>query len=327
MAFVTNQEITDGERTNLENTVGGPVEIFHLERVTAVLDQPAMHPVRAQFLNIDMPSATPAVAPPTTKEIFDAAPVPPGAPNHRSLYDGVLLLRVVALPVPPIDRYPDARDPRPDLDVATDHAATAVAGWPADVSLLTQRLRDGWESNGAHQWGAGRTNGDADALALRPTAAVAFTTRECAVCVDRTCATSITNDHGDFAFYAAREPEVAAELVVALNLIGALFASVPHTESADIAVLVRAAPDQLVSSERAVSGGRFGEPAGYLRNPVADVPSYHIDGGRFELADVQVGYPVAEELLGPWLVRFRGDDVFQSLRDADPRQRDHAARP
>jgi hypothetical protein len=315
MAFVTNQELTDGERTNLESAVGGPVEIFHLERVTAVLDRPAMHPVRAQFLNIDMPSTGPAVAPPTTKDILDAAPVPPGAPDHRSLYKGVLLLRVVALPVPRIDRYPHARDPRANLDAATDDAAAAVASWPADVSLLTQRLREGWDADGVHQWGAGRTSGDVDALGRHPTAAVAFTTRECAVCVDRTWATSIPDDHGNFAFYAAREPEVAAELVVAMRLIGSLFGSVSQTECADIAVLVRAAPEQLVSSERAVSGGRFGEVAGHLRNPVTDVPSYHIDSRRFALADVQAGYPVAEDLLGPWLVRFRRDDVFQRLRD------------
>lgn len=315
MAFVTNQEITAAERRKLENAVGGPVEIFHLERVTTVLDRPQMHSVRAQFLNIDVPTATPAIAPATTREILDAAPVPPGAPDHRSLYRGVFLLRVVALPVPPIDRYPSARDPRPSLDAASDQAVTAVASWPAGVSLLAQRLGDGWEPNGVHQWGAGRTTGDAGALGRHPTAAVAFTTRHCAICVDRTWVTSIHNDNGDFAFYAAREPEVAGELVVALRLIGALFASVPQTESADIAVLIRGAPDELVSSERAVSEGRFGDPAGYLQNPVADVPSYHIDSGRFQLSDVQAGYPVAEELLGPWLVRFRSDNVFQRLRD------------
>jgi hypothetical protein len=36
------------------------VEIFHVERVTAILDQPAMHSVRAQFLQIS--AAAPVVA-------------------------------------------------------------------------------------------------------------------------------------------------------------------------------------------------------------------------------------------------------------------------
>jgi hypothetical protein len=317
MAFVTNQELTDGQRGELENAVGGPVEIFHLERVAAVLDRPQMHPVRAQYLNIDPPlTPGPAITLRTTGEILDAAPVPPGAPDHRMLYDGVMLLRVVGVPVPPIERYPTARDPRATLDAASQRAVGVAAIWPERVSLLACRLGEGWESTKAHEWGAGRTTGDADALVRHSTAAVAFTTRDCAVCVDRTWATSIYDDDGQFAYFAGREPEVAAELVVALTVVGALLAATPDTKHVDIAMLLTAAPsNQLVSSERAVSGGRFGEPAGYLRDPVRDMPSYHLDSGRFDLSDVQAAYPVAEELLGPWLVRFRGDDLFQRLRN------------
>lgn len=51
IAFVTNQEITHGARTNLIGMAAPMlVEIFHLERLTAILDHPPMHPVRAQFL-------------------------------------------------------------------------------------------------------------------------------------------------------------------------------------------------------------------------------------------------------------------------------------
>jgi len=214
-----------------------------------------------------------------------------------------------------IPRYPTAHDPRVDLEAASERARHAADGWPEGASLLVRRLGDGWDSPRAHEWGAGRTTGDAEALVRRSTAAAAFTTRESAVCVDRTWATSIRDDNGAFAFYAAREPEVAAELIVALALIGALFAAAPETEGVDIAMLLTAAPsDQLVSSERAVSGGRFGEPAGHLQNPVADVPTYHLDSARLPLDDVQAGYPVAEELLGPWLIRFRDDDLFSRLR-------------
>jgi len=315
MAFVTNQELSLAERRNLADVIGGPVEIFHLERVTSILDQPKMHSVRSQFLGIDPPTAPPVVGLRSTREILDAAPHPPGAPDHRMLYDGLLLLRIVALPVPAIARYPAARDPRAGLEAASERARRAADGWPELVSLLVRRLGAGWDSGKAHEWGAGRTTGDPEALVRRSTAAAAFTTRECAVCVDRTWATSIPDDNGAFAFYAAREPEVAAELVVALALIGALFATVPETESVDVAMLLTAAPsDQLVSSERAVSGGRFGEPEGYLTDPMTDVPTYHLDSGRFPLADAEAGYPAAEELLGPWLIRFRSDDLFSRLR-------------
>ncbi len=49
MVFVTNQELTLGERAELHSTVDGDVELYHLERVTAVLDQPRMGAVRRQF--------------------------------------------------------------------------------------------------------------------------------------------------------------------------------------------------------------------------------------------------------------------------------------
>lgn len=53
MAFVTNQELTEGERFMLKAAVAGPVEIYHLERVATILDQPSMRQVREQFLYID----------------------------------------------------------------------------------------------------------------------------------------------------------------------------------------------------------------------------------------------------------------------------------
>jgi len=53
-AFVTNQEITLGERQELAALVDDlEVEIFHMERVAALLDQPEMVGVRQQFLGID----------------------------------------------------------------------------------------------------------------------------------------------------------------------------------------------------------------------------------------------------------------------------------
>jgi hypothetical protein len=52
-AFVTNQELTLGEREELR-TLGGSmaVDLYHLERITAILDAPDMASVRQQFLDI-----------------------------------------------------------------------------------------------------------------------------------------------------------------------------------------------------------------------------------------------------------------------------------
>lgn len=53
-AFVTNQELQLAERHKLtELSAPLPVEIFHLERLTATLDAPRMSSVRSQFLGIE----------------------------------------------------------------------------------------------------------------------------------------------------------------------------------------------------------------------------------------------------------------------------------
>ncbi|HTW21369.1 MAG TPA: hypothetical protein VME70_14290 [Mycobacteriales bacterium] len=49
LTFVTNQELTRKERAELESALSGLLDPYHLERVTTVLDQPRMGPVRWQF--------------------------------------------------------------------------------------------------------------------------------------------------------------------------------------------------------------------------------------------------------------------------------------
>lgn len=53
IAFVTNQELTLSVREQL-NRLAAPLvaEIYHLERITSILDQPDMADVRSQFLDI-----------------------------------------------------------------------------------------------------------------------------------------------------------------------------------------------------------------------------------------------------------------------------------
>lgn len=60
LAFVTNQELTRGERDDLAAAVPHPVDLFHLERLSLVLDRPAMAGVRQRFLQIDAVSSAPA---------------------------------------------------------------------------------------------------------------------------------------------------------------------------------------------------------------------------------------------------------------------------
>ncbi|MDO3622611.1 hypothetical protein Q3O98_16115 [Ralstonia pseudosolanacearum] len=54
IAFVTNQELRLSERSQLESEAQPlKVSLFHLERITAILDRPHMAAVRKQFLSID----------------------------------------------------------------------------------------------------------------------------------------------------------------------------------------------------------------------------------------------------------------------------------
>lgn len=54
IAFVTNQEISVSERNGLQKRGKEKlVEIYHLDRITTILDQPEMSLVRKQFLGID----------------------------------------------------------------------------------------------------------------------------------------------------------------------------------------------------------------------------------------------------------------------------------
>lgn len=53
IAFVTNQELTLGERSALKKIAGSiEVDLFHLERISAVLDKPSMAGIRQQYLSI-----------------------------------------------------------------------------------------------------------------------------------------------------------------------------------------------------------------------------------------------------------------------------------
>lgn len=61
IAFVTNQELRLSERAQLESRAQPlKISLFHLERITAILDRPHMAAVRRQFLSISdgEPSAT-----------------------------------------------------------------------------------------------------------------------------------------------------------------------------------------------------------------------------------------------------------------------------
>jgi hypothetical protein len=54
IAFVTNQELTLGQREKLKSDAGTMVAVlFHLERLTTSLDEPSMAKVREQFLDIE----------------------------------------------------------------------------------------------------------------------------------------------------------------------------------------------------------------------------------------------------------------------------------
>ena len=56
IAFITNQELRLGEREELVNLVpqGKEIDLFHLERLTAILNSPINYGTRLEFLDIEM---------------------------------------------------------------------------------------------------------------------------------------------------------------------------------------------------------------------------------------------------------------------------------
>jgi hypothetical protein len=53
-AFVSNQELTLSERDGLRSALDFPVEIYHLERLSLLLNSPGLYGVRLEFLDIEM---------------------------------------------------------------------------------------------------------------------------------------------------------------------------------------------------------------------------------------------------------------------------------
>ena len=58
MVFVCNQDLTAAERTALAEQVQVPLDLLHIEHLTAVLDRPDMENVRTQFLGEFGPAAS-----------------------------------------------------------------------------------------------------------------------------------------------------------------------------------------------------------------------------------------------------------------------------
>ncbi|MCI2254095.1 hypothetical protein L2D08_06930 [Domibacillus sp. PGB-M46] len=54
LAFITNQELSLSERSTLKNSTQHPVEIFHLDRIAAILDSPSNYGIRLEFLDIGL---------------------------------------------------------------------------------------------------------------------------------------------------------------------------------------------------------------------------------------------------------------------------------
>jgi hypothetical protein len=309
VVFITNQELRLGERAELENLAGTAIQLFHLERLTSILDRPHMDSVRRQFLGANRPDATP---PSSWHDLTGAAPRTAGSPDHWSLFDGFLLMRVLVRPAPAA-RHTDAADPGTLLGRASEEATLVASAWPNRVSALVNRLKEGWAAPEPHIWTAGRMTKDLEKLANNSWAAVAFDTRTGALAIERTWPTRLGEDGEPLSYLAAREPNVVAELLVSLRLAGAMM--VPYGTRVDAAFYVGAVTGSgfLVSTERA-GGPRFEEPVARVQNPRAEVPARHLDHARFGIEQLNDPYDAAGVLAGPWLATFHRGDLLARLR-------------
>jgi hypothetical protein len=309
VVFITNQELRLGERAELEDLARIPIQLFHLERMTSILDRPRMDSVRRQFLGMSRSDATPESS---WHDLVGAAPQTAGGPDHWMLYDGVLLMRVLARPAPAA-RHPASAAPGEMLARASAEAAAVAAAWPTHVSALAARLGGGWSASQPHIWTAGRMTKDLEKLAGGSWAAVAFDTRTGALAIERTWPTRLGEDGEHLNYLAAREPNVVAELLVGLRLVGSVME--PYGTPVDAAFYMGAATAAgfLVSTERA-GGPRFEEPVGGLESPRAEVPARHLDHTRFDIGQLTDPYVAASMLAGPWLATFGRGDLLARLQ-------------
>jgi hypothetical protein len=115
IAFVTNQELTLSQRQEFKK-IAEPLklEIFHLERITSILDSPSMAGVRKQFLGIESIDNTPILE----AQFYE--------PKSRSPLGTAITLKSIAyeLPQRPI---PNIEQPR-----------TTFFGTTVSVSLMDQ---------------------------------------------------------------------------------------------------------------------------------------------------------------------------------------------
>lgn len=313
MAFVTNQSITEGQRAALKTAVDGPVDIFHVDRVAALLDGPTMSHARSRFLTLPAPDDVPHR---NMREVFDGPTSSPAPDRLTSIYAGMFMLGVAARPAPDLLRHPAASRPLDALETAAERAAQAPkASWPKNFQLLNRSLAEGWQAGPGHNvWSAGWMPTSAEQLESRPHARAVVRLRDFTAHVQRTWLTTTLDDRGQFAFHAARDPEVVAEILVALGLFHGLLETAGVRE-VDVAVHLRSS-EPTVSSRLVVSGGRFGEVAGRVRNPAANVPTYYEDVVRVDVDELADPLSVAEMLIGAWQTQFRrDDDLIARLRE------------
>lgn len=73
LTFVTNQCLTDSERTELRTAAGCPLDLFHVERLVLALDSPPMRSLRRQYLSIDYATDALTREGPTDAYLLDQA--------------------------------------------------------------------------------------------------------------------------------------------------------------------------------------------------------------------------------------------------------------
>lgn len=265
------------------------------------------NPARLQF------AMTPR---PTGREMQERAPVTPGAPEHWMVYDGMLLFRVIAYPVPSDLRGPRGGQARELLEAAAaaarDHASQR---WRAAASgLLLKTLCTEWDAAVPRSWSAGRSSSSTEVLTSRPTAAATLVTRPVAISVDRTFPTAVATPDGGV-YHAAHEPEIAADTAAVCKFVGLIFEAI-GAKQGDVMVQIAAgaSTSRLVSAE-AYADLPFSPPHEgiALRPPFA--ATHYSDFDRFVVSRLVIEPEAcAAELLDDWLATFRENDVFEELR-------------